>query len=83
MSVIGKSPILGEDGVNQRRKRNYSNGDQFNLKSKQDENMGSSEKRTNFSLLNSNANGALKMTSMTITKPGATKKLIIKNFKSE
>lgn len=46
--------------------------------------MSANEKKSNFSLLTPNSNGTIKMTSSSMNKPGAaTKKLVIKNFKSK
>ncbi|XP_068626243.1 cullin-4A [Battus philenor] len=82
MSGLPKTPVLVEEGGNQCRKRSQVNNEQSSKRAKLDE-MNVNEKKSNFSLLTSNSNGAIKMTSA-MNKPGATtKKLVIKNFKSK
>ncbi|XP_045538254.1 cullin-4A [Papilio machaon] len=82
MSGLPKTPVLVEEGGNQCRKRSQVNNEQSSKRAKLDE-MNVNEKKSNFSLLTPNTNGAIKMSATTI-KPGvATKKLVIKNFKSK
>ncbi|KPJ10236.1 Cullin-4A [Papilio machaon] len=82
MSGLPKTPVLVEEGGNQCRKRTQVNNEQSSKRAKLDE-MNVNEKKSNFSLLTPNSNGAIKMSATTI-KPGvATKKLVIKNFKSK
>ncbi|XP_063375392.1 cullin-4A [Cydia amplana] len=80
MSQSAKITVLAEEGGNQGRKRTHNS----DLCSKTDD-MSASEKKSNFSMLTTNSNGAVKTTLPTMqSKPGATtKKLIIKNFKSK
>ncbi|CAK1602414.1 unnamed protein product [Parnassius mnemosyne] len=82
MSGLPKTQVLVEEGGNQCRKRSQVNNEQCSKKPKLNE-MNVNEKKSNFSLLTPNSNGAIKMTSA-MNKPGATtKKLVIKNFKSK
>ncbi|XP_063395536.1 cullin-4A [Cydia fagiglandana] len=80
MSQSAKITVLAEEGGNQGRKRTHNS----DLCSKTDD-MSASEKKSNFSMLTTNSNGAVKTTLPSMqSKPGATtKKLIIKNFKSK
>lgn len=83
MSGTAKTTVLAEEGGNQGRKRTLHNNEQCGKRAKTDE-MSASEKKSNFSLLTPNSNGAAKssLTSLS-SKHGATaKKLVIKNFKS-
>lgn len=81
MSGLPKTTVLVEEGGNQCRKRSQVNNDQCSKRAKLDE-MNVNEKKSNFSLIPPNSNGAIKM-STPMNKPGATtKKLVIKNFKS-
>jgi hypothetical protein len=89
MSSLTKTQVheaqQGEDRVNIRRKRNSSNSENISKRLKQeDSNMTdttqNNQKRANFSAL-SNPNGVNKTSPLVTTKPGATKKLVIKNFK--
>lgn len=83
MSGITKTSILAEEGVNHCRKRSYPTSEQSTKRSKSDENMSANEKISNFSMLTPNSNGTVKINSSPMNKPGAaTKKLVIKNFKS-
>lgn len=93
MSGSAKTSVLVEEGGNQSRKRSLSSASNDTKKdintqtkkTKTDE-MSGNEKKSNFSVLAPNSNGAVKMisTSSTMSKPGAaTKKLVIKNFKSK
>ncbi|XP_050344991.1 cullin-4A isoform X2 [Nymphalis io] len=85
MSGVSKTSVLVEEGGNQFRKRSHisSNNDQCTKRTKFDD-MSANEKKSNFSMLNPNTNGTIKMTSSSMNKPGAaTKKLVIKNFKSK
>ncbi|XP_061385671.1 cullin-4A [Danaus plexippus] len=85
MSGIAKTSVLVEEGGNQCRKRSNlsASSDQCSKRSKLDD-MSSNEKKSNFSMLNPNINGTIKMTTSSMNKPGATtKKLVIKNFKSK
>ncbi|CAK1540298.1 unnamed protein product [Leptosia nina] len=83
MSGTAKTQVLVEEGGNHCRKRSHSNNDQCMKRVKLDD-MSASEKKSNFSMLNSNSNGTIKLASSSMTKPGATtKKLVIKNFKSK
>ncbi|XP_013183932.1 cullin-4A [Amyelois transitella] len=78
-----KPPVLAEEGGNQCKKRSHPNSEQCLKKGKSDD-MSANEKKSNFSLLSPNTNGAVKLSSTSMNKPGATtKKLIIKNFKSK
>ncbi|XP_073957718.1 cullin 4 [Choristoneura fumiferana] len=84
MSGSAKTTVLAEEGGNQGRKRTLHNNEQCGKRAKTDE-MSASEKKSNFSLLTPNSNGAAKssLTSLS-SKHGATaKKLVIKNFKSK
>ncbi|XP_026758850.2 cullin-4A [Galleria mellonella] len=82
MSALAKTSILTEEGGNQCRKRSLPSSEQCNKRSKTDD-MSANEKKSNFSLLNPN-NGTIKTNTSSMNKPGAaTKKLIIKNFKSK
>lgn len=84
MSGLSKTSVLVEEGGNQCRKRSHLSvsNEQCSKRTKIDE-MSVNEKKSNFSMLNPNSNGTIKMTSSSMNKPGATtKKLVIKNFKS-
>lgn len=84
MSGLGKTSVLVEEGGNKSKKRSHTSvgSDQCNKKVKTDD-MSANEKKSNFSMLNPNSNGSIKMPSSSMNKPGATtKKLVIKNFKS-
>lgn len=84
MSGLSKTSVLVEEGGNQCKKRSHSSvsNDQCSKRTKTDD-MSANEKKSNFSMLNPNSNGTIKMTSSSMNKPGATtKKLVIKNFKS-
>lgn len=84
MSGASKTSVLVEEGGNQCKKRSHSSAsnDQCNKRTKLDD-MSANEKKSNFSMLNPNSNGTVKTTSSSMNKPGAaTKKLVIKNFKS-
>ncbi|CAH2050844.1 unnamed protein product, partial [Iphiclides podalirius] len=82
MSGLAKTPVVVEEGGNQCRKRSQVNNDQCSKRAKLDE-MNVNEKKSNFSLITPNSNGAIKLSSA-MNKPGATtKKLVIKNFKSK
>ncbi|PZC81372.1 hypothetical protein B5X24_HaOG212824 [Helicoverpa armigera] len=85
MSGIAKTPVLAEEGGNnQSRKRSLQTSEQCNNKRTKSDEMSANEKKSNFSLLTPNSNGTIKMTSSSMNKPGAaTKKLVIKNFKSK
>ncbi|CAG4954062.1 unnamed protein product [Colias eurytheme] len=83
MSGLAKTQVLVEEGGNQCRKRSHTNSEQCTKKAKFDD-MSASEKKSNFSMLNTNSNGTIKLASSSMNKPGATaKKLVIKNFKSK
>ncbi|XP_045496375.1 cullin-4A isoform X2 [Colias croceus] len=83
MSGLAKTQVLVEEGGNQCRKRSHTNSEQCTKKAKFDD-MSASEKKSNFSMLNPNSNGTIKLASSSMNKPGATaKKLVIKNFKSK
>ncbi|XP_072939842.1 cullin-4A [Epargyreus clarus] len=83
MSGLAKTPHLAEEGGNQCKKRSHQPSDQCSKRAKFDD-MSANQKKSNFSLLNPNSNGTIKMTSSSMNKPGATtKKLVIKNFKSK
>ncbi|XP_030031725.1 cullin-4A isoform X2 [Manduca sexta] len=83
MSGIAKTKVLAEEGVNQCRKRSVTTTEHCSKRVKTDD-MSANEKISNFSLLHPNSNGTVKMTSSSMNKPGAaTKKLVIKNFKSK
>ncbi|XP_045449348.1 cullin-4A [Melitaea cinxia] len=85
MSGASKTSVLVEEGGNQCKKRLHSSAsnDQCNKKVKLDD-MSANEKKSNFSMLNPSSNGTVKTTSSSMNKPGAaTKKLVIKNFKSK
>lgn len=85
MSGIAKTPVLAEEGGNnQSRKRSLHNSsEQCNNKRTKSDEMSANEKKSNFSMLTPNTNGTVKLTSSSMNKPGAaTKKLVIKNFKS-
>lgn len=82
MSGIVKTPVLAVEVGNQNRKRSLPPSEQSCKKTKSDV-MSANEKKSNFSLINLSSNGAIKSSSSAMNKPGAaTKKLIIKNFKS-
>ncbi|XP_050669616.1 cullin-4A isoform X1 [Leptidea sinapis] len=82
MSGLAETQVLVEEGGNQSRKRSHSNNEQSPKRAKVDG--MSAEKKSNFSMLNPNANATIKLTSASMNKPGAAaKKLIIKNFKSK
>ncbi|XP_050554476.1 cullin-4A [Spodoptera frugiperda] len=85
MSGIAKTPVLAEEGGNnQTRKRSLQTSEQCNNKRTKSDEMSANEKKSNFSMLTPNSNGSIKMTSSSMNKPGAaTKKLVIKNFKSK
>ncbi|CAH0695501.1 unnamed protein product [Spodoptera exigua] len=85
MSGIAKTPVLAEEGgINQSRKRSIQTSEQCNNKRTKSDEMSANEKKSNFSMLTPNSNGSIKMTSSSMNKPGAaTKKLVIKNFKSK
>lgn len=80
-----------EDNTNHKKRRHSSNNRlspthlQANKKIKEDSpTMTDSQKRANFSALSSPSNGLNKHTSpLMVNKPGATKKLVIKNFKGK
>lgn len=77
----------GEDRVNSRRKRNSSNSENISKRVKIDEKSmtdttTNNQKRANFSAL-SNPNGVNKNPALVNAKPGAAKKLVIKNFKEK
>lgn len=89
MSSLTKTQVheaqQGEDRVNFRRKRNSSNSENISKRLKQEDNnmtdtTQNNQKRANFSAL-SNPNGVSKTSPLVNTKPGAAKKLVIKNFK--
>ena len=90
MSSLTKTHVhdaqQGEDRVNSRRKRNSSNSENIGSKRlKQEDNSmtdttQNNQKRANFSALG-NPNGVSKTSPLVNTKPGAAKKLVIKNFK--
>lgn len=85
MSGLSKTSVLVEEGGNQCKKRSHLSvsNDQYSKRTKIDD-MSANEKKSNFSMLNPSSNGAIKMTSPSMNKPGAaTKKLVIKNFKSK
>lgn len=84
MSGLAKTAVLAEEGGNnQNRKRSLHITEQCNNKRSKSDDMSANEKKSNFSLLTPNSNGSIKMTSSSMNKPGAaTKKLVIKNFKS-
>lgn len=75
----------GEDRVNARRKRLSPNSENICKRLKvEDKNMNdtatNNQKRANFSAI-TNPNGVNKNSTIVTTKPGAAKKLVIKNFK--
>lgn len=89
MSSLTKTQVheaqQGEDRVNTRRKRNSSYSENIGKRLKQEDNSmtdttQNNQKRANFSAL-SNPNGVNKTSPLVNTKPGAAKKLVIKNFK--
>ncbi|KAL4716866.1 hypothetical protein ACJJTC_012677 [Scirpophaga incertulas] len=80
MSGLAKTPVQVEEGGHQCRKRSLLNNDQCNNKRSKSDEMSANEKKSNFSMLTTNSNGTIMM----MSKPGAaTKKLVIKNFKSK
>ncbi|CAB3241123.1 unnamed protein product [Arctia plantaginis] len=85
MSGLAKTAVLAEEGGNnQNRKRSLHITEQCNNKRTKSDDMSANEKKSNFSLLNPHSNGSVKLTSSSMNKPGAaTKKLVIKNFKSK
>jgi len=91
MSSLTKTQVheaqQGEDRVNTRRKRNSSYSENIGKRLKQEDSSmtdttQNNQKRANFSAL-SNPNGVNKTSPLVNTKPGAAKKLVIKNFKEK
>lgn len=83
MSGIAKNPVSTAEVGNQNRKRSLPPSDLSCKKKTKSDEMSANEKKSNFSLINPSSNGATKTSSSAMNKPGAaTKKLIIKNFKS-
>ncbi|KOB64330.1 Cullin-4B, partial [Operophtera brumata] len=83
MSGIAQTSVSAAEVGNQNRKRSLPPSQQSFKKTKS-EDMSANEKKSNFSLINPNSNGAVKSSSSAMNKPGAaTKKLVIKNFKSK
>lgn len=82
MSDIAQTSVSAAEVGNQNRKRSLPPSQQSFKKTKSDD-MSANEKKSNFSLINPSSNGAVKSSSSPMNKPGAaTKKLVIKNFKS-
>lgn len=88
MSSLTRTRVLetqGEDCENTvKRKRNSVNtSEKFTKKTKTDENMtdATKQKRANFSALTPTVNGLNRTPNVISLKPGAAKKLTIKNLK--
>ncbi|CAB0003870.1 unnamed protein product, partial [Nesidiocoris tenuis] len=85
MSSLTRTRVLeaqGEDFENALKKRKGSPSRGLAKKQKIDENMAepAKQKRANFSALSSNANGVHRNSSLVNLKPGAAKKLVVKNL---
>lgn len=85
MSRLTETPVKIEEGREVSRKRTISTSEVCikRTKPEMDTETSENEKKSNFSLLSPNGNGTIKLVN-TMNKPGAaTKKLIIKNFRSK
>lgn len=90
MSSTHKAQFIGAGNENIQRKNGKRLSVNDNFSSKKLKQKGevmtdtTTQKRANFSALNSNPNGMNKnSTSLLASKPGSAKKLIIKNFKGK
>lgn len=88
MSSLTRTRVLetqGEDCENsvKRKRTSGNNSDKFCKKTKSEENMSDAakQKRANFSALTPTVNGLNRTTNVASLKPGAAKKLTIKNLK--